>query len=179
MKRILEVFLLFAIVLLGCPGAHAIEVALKTTSQVKSSLIESTSAEVVKVIGSARSEILVQAISFTSSPLAKALVDARKRGVHVEIILDRSSIRNRNSSADFMAHAGIATFIYAEHAASYNDIIVVDRETVIMGSLDFTKDGEKHAQKLTFFKTEGLAKMYADNWQKLKENTEVYKGRRR
>ena len=45
---------------------------------------------IVKEITNAKSEILVQAYSFTSAPIAKALVDAHKRGVKVEAILDKS-----------------------------------------------------------------------------------------
>lgn len=36
---------------------------------------------VVHELGNAKNEILVQAYSFTSAPIAKALVDAHKRGV--------------------------------------------------------------------------------------------------
>ena len=70
---------------------------------------------VVSAISQARSEILVQAYSFTSAPIAKALVDVHKRGVQVQIILDRSQRKERYSSADFTAHAGIPTYIDAAH----------------------------------------------------------------
>jgi phosphatidylserine/phosphatidylglycerophosphate/cardiolipin synthase-like enzyme len=43
---------------------------------------------VVAELGKARSTVLVQAYSFTSAPIAKALVDAHKRGVKVRVILD-------------------------------------------------------------------------------------------
>src|SRR5437763_7403678 len=48
---------------------------------------------VVGEIKSARHEILVLAYSFTSKPIAEALVEAKLRGVHVEIILDKSNER--------------------------------------------------------------------------------------
>ena len=62
---------------------------------------------IVKEINSAKSEILVQAYSFTSKPIAKALVDAHKRGVKIEAVLDKSQRREKYTSADFIAHAGI------------------------------------------------------------------------
>ena len=46
---------------------------------------------VVHELGNAKNEILVQAYSFTSAPIAKALVDAHKRGVKVTVVLDRGS----------------------------------------------------------------------------------------
>src|SRR5579863_9340578 len=45
----------------------------------------------VQEIHKARREILVQAYSFTSDALTNALVEAKKRGVKVEILLDRSN----------------------------------------------------------------------------------------
>jgi phosphatidylserine/phosphatidylglycerophosphate/cardiolipin synthase-like enzyme len=45
---------------------------------------------VVDILGSANTSILVQAYSFTSAPIAKALVDAHKRGLDVQAILDKS-----------------------------------------------------------------------------------------
>jgi hypothetical protein len=44
---------------------------------------------IVKTLGEAHSSILLQAYSFTSAPIAKALVDAKKRGLRVEAILDK------------------------------------------------------------------------------------------
>jgi len=41
-------------------------------------------------LGNAKRTILVQAYSFTSAPIAKALLDAHKRGVQVQVILDKS-----------------------------------------------------------------------------------------
>jgi phosphatidylserine/phosphatidylglycerophosphate/cardiolipin synthase-like enzyme len=65
---------------------------------------------IVKEINSAKTEILVQAYSFTSKPIAKALVEARKRGIKIEAVLDKSQRREKYTSADFIAHAGIPTY---------------------------------------------------------------------
>jgi len=43
---------------------------------------------VVKVINSTKHSIRVLAYSFTSAPIAKALVDAHKRGVDVQVVVD-------------------------------------------------------------------------------------------
>jgi phosphatidylserine/phosphatidylglycerophosphate/cardiolipin synthase-like enzyme len=62
---------------------------------------------VVHELGNAKKEILVQAYSFTSAPIAKVLVDAHKRGVKVTVVLDRSQRSVKYSSADFVNNAGI------------------------------------------------------------------------
>jgi len=63
-----------------------------------------------------KTEILVQAYSFTSAPIAKALVDAHKRGVKVQAILDKSQRSEKYTSATFLTNAGIPTYIDDKHA---------------------------------------------------------------
>ena len=45
---------------------------------------------VVAELDSAKTSVLVQAYSFTSARIAKALVEAHKRGVQVQAVLDKS-----------------------------------------------------------------------------------------
>jgi phosphatidylserine/phosphatidylglycerophosphate/cardiolipin synthase-like enzyme len=133
---------------------------------------------IVDNIRQANKEIPVQAYSFTSPRIAKALVDAHKRGVHVEIILDESQRSERYSSADFTAHAGINTFINAAHAIAHNKIMVIDNAVVITGSFNFTKAAEaRNAENLLIIRSNDLAKKYIENWYKHREHSESYEGR--
>ena len=133
---------------------------------------------IVDQIDNAKSEILIQAYSFTSTPIAKALVNAHKKGIHVEIILDKSNRSKKYSAGDFTAHMGVITYIDARHAIAHNKIIIIDKETVITGSFNFTKAAEeKNAENLLIIKSKELAKTYIDNWNKHKEHSERYEGR--
>lgn len=51
---------------------------------------EDCTGQIVAEIDRARQSIFVQAYSFTSAPIAKALVEAKNRGVDVRTILDKS-----------------------------------------------------------------------------------------
>ena len=93
----------------------------------------------IKELDKAQTSVLVQAYSFTSTPIAKALLNAQKRGVKVEVILDKSQKKEKYSSADFLANSGIPTKIDSAHAIAHNKIIIVDEETVITGSFNFTR----------------------------------------
>ncbi|MBP2666172.1 MAG: phospholipase family protein, partial [Firmicutes bacterium] len=62
---------------------------------------------VVKAIGEAKKTIKVQAYSFTNTDIAKALVDAAKRGVTVRVVLDKSQETEKYTSATFLANAGV------------------------------------------------------------------------
>jgi phosphatidylserine/phosphatidylglycerophosphate/cardiolipin synthase-like enzyme len=100
-----------------------------------------------------------------------------KRGIHVEIILDKSNKSKKYSAGDFTAHMGVATYIDFRHAIAHNKIIIVDNETVITGSFNFTKVAEeKNTENLLIIKNKKLAEIYIDNWYKHKEHSEKYKG---
>jgi phosphatidylserine/phosphatidylglycerophosphate/cardiolipin synthase-like enzyme len=132
----------------------------------------------VTELNKAKSEILVQAYSFTSKPIAQALVDAHKRGVHTEIILDKSNIRDKYSAADFTAHMGIPTYIDPVHGIAHNKIMIIDRETVITGSFNFTRAAEEsNAENLLIIRSKELAKEYLENWERHRAVSEEYMGR--
>jgi phosphatidylserine/phosphatidylglycerophosphate/cardiolipin synthase-like enzyme len=133
---------------------------------------------IIKEINQAKQEILVQAYSFTSTPIAKALLNAYKRGVKVQAILDKSQRREKYTSATFLANSGIPTFIDDAHAIAHNKIMVLDRTTVITGSFNFTKAAEeKNAENLLIITSADLAKLYIENWMEHKEHSEPYQPR--
>ncbi len=134
---------------------------------------------IVNEINSAKSGILVQAYSFTSKPIAKALVDARKRGVEIEVVLDRSQRKEKYTSADFVAHAGIPTYIDDKHAIAHNKIMIVDRSTLITGSFNFTRAAEeRNAENLLVIKgNKELVDRYIGNFEEHKGHSEAYQGK--
>jgi phosphatidylserine/phosphatidylglycerophosphate/cardiolipin synthase-like enzyme len=71
---------------------------------------------IVTKINSSKQEILVQAYSFTSAPIAKALVNAHKREIKIEVLLDKSQKKEKYTSADFISLAGIPTYIDSAYA---------------------------------------------------------------
>src|SRR5271157_89772 len=62
---------------------------------------------IIKELNGAKSTILVQAYFFTSAPIAKALLNAHKRGVKVQVLLDKSQVSQKYSSATFLLNQGI------------------------------------------------------------------------
>src|SRR5207247_2154405 len=107
----------------------------------------------------------------------KALVEAHRRGVKVDVILDKSQRTEKYSSADFVAHAGIPTSIDARHSIAHNKIMVIDARTVITGSLNFTKAAEEHnAENLRLIQDATLAEKYASNWRDHAQHSEPYGG---
>jgi phosphatidylserine/phosphatidylglycerophosphate/cardiolipin synthase-like enzyme len=99
---------------------------------------------VVREIGSAHHEILIQAYSFTSTPIANALVSAKKRGIIVEAILDKANVKQRYSCITFLENAGIPVFIDAQIKIAHSKIMIIDESGIITGSFNFTNAAEYH-----------------------------------
>jgi len=130
---------------------------------------------VTNVLAQATNSILVQAYSFTSAPIAEALVAAHRRGVKVQVILDHSQRTEKYSEADFLIHAGIPTLIDAQHAIAHNKIMIIDGYTVLTGSFNFTKAAEeKNAENLLVINDPVLATKYTENWRLHQQHSEPY-----
>jgi phosphatidylserine/phosphatidylglycerophosphate/cardiolipin synthase-like enzyme len=127
----------------------------------------------------AKRSILVQAHSFTSAPIAKALVDAKRRSLDVEILLDKGQQTEKYSSADFVKHAGIPTLIDAVYATAQNKVVEIEGETVLTGSFNFTKSAEEHnAENRLVIHDKAIAEKYQRNWELHSGHSESYAGKR-
>ncbi len=135
---------------------------------------------VVRELNRATETVYVQAYSFTSPPIAKALVDAQKRGLEVAVILDKSQQTEKYSEADFLFNSGIPTAIDARHAIAHNKVMILDHAVVITGSFNFTKAAEEsNAENLLVIRDPALAQAYFANWKAHAAHSEVYGGRRK
>ncbi|HEV7923832.1 MAG TPA: phospholipase D family protein [Verrucomicrobiae bacterium] len=177
MKRFIQSVILAMVLMAGgSPSSSA--TPQRPTIEVFFSPQGGCTEAVVNALNHATSSVLVQAYSFTSAPIAKALVDAHRRGLKVKVILDRSQRTEKYSSADFVAHAGIPTYIDAKHAIAHNKIMVIDGYEVLTGSFNFTRAAEEHnAENLLVIQDAPLAVKYTENWQRHLEHSELYLGR--
>jgi phosphatidylserine/phosphatidylglycerophosphate/cardiolipin synthase-like enzyme len=178
-KRILLIIFYLSIVFISpLQISQAADLTLNNTPvQVYFSPDGGCTEAIVNEISHAKSEILIQAYSFTAKEIAAAIVKAHKKGIHVEIILDKSNKSAKYSAGDFTAHMGIITYIDDKHAVAHNKIMIIDKETVITGSFNFTKAAEeKNAENLLIIRNKKLAETYLENWTKHKDHSERYEG---
>ena len=65
--------------------------------------------------------------------------------------------------------------IDAQHAIAHNKVMIIDGETVITGSFNFTKAAEENnAENLIVLRDRKLAERYIKNWQEHAEHSENY-----
>jgi phosphatidylserine/phosphatidylglycerophosphate/cardiolipin synthase-like enzyme len=124
-------------------------------------------AAIIDQISNAQKSIHVQAYSFTSRPIAKALIEANQRGVTVIAILDRSNSKAGYSEAPFLQGGHISVRLDRAHAIAHDKVMIIDDATVITGSFNFTTNAEYHnAENLLIIHDTAIAEKYEQNWQK-------------
>jgi phosphatidylserine/phosphatidylglycerophosphate/cardiolipin synthase-like enzyme len=121
---------------------------------------------IVAELKAARREILVQAYSFTADPLTFGLVEAKKQGLTVEIVLDKSNELESYSDLHILLEHGMEVKIDHEHAIAHNKIIIIDGSTLITGSFNFTNQAEhENAENLLIIKGHPeLVSRYRENF---------------
>jgi phosphatidylserine/phosphatidylglycerophosphate/cardiolipin synthase-like enzyme len=132
---------------------------------------------VVRTIESAKKTVRVAAYSFTSKPIALALLADAKRDVDVKVVVDKSQATARYTAATFLANQGIPMRVDYRYAIMHDKFIVVDGETVEEGSFNFTAAAEKkNAENAVLLKEcPELAARYAGEWLRLWKESDRWK----
>jgi len=123
---------------------------------------------VVRTIESARRSVHVAAYSFTSKAIAEALLDAHRRGVDVDVVVDKSQATARYTAATFLANEGVPVRMDYRYAIMHDKFIVVDGETVEEGSFNYTAAAEsKNAENVLVLHDAAVASSYDKEWNRL------------
>ncbi len=138
---------------------------------------------VVRAIAAARKQILVQAFSFTSKPIAAALIAARTRGVDVQVTADREqTFAGEGSRIPELAAAGIPVWLEVRYQSAHNKVMVIDAATkspaVVTGSANWTAAAaRKNAENIMILRDDTrLARAYAANWRRHRADALPYAG---
>jgi phosphatidylserine/phosphatidylglycerophosphate/cardiolipin synthase-like enzyme len=130
---------------------------------------QNQTANIVQLIDNAQHSIHLAAYSFTSKPIAAALVHAHQRGVDVEVVLDKSNQTAHYSAATFLANQNIPTRINCRYAIMHDKFMVIDGKTVETGSFNYTRAAEeKNAENVIILRDDpAVARQYDAEWQRL------------
>jgi phosphatidylserine/phosphatidylglycerophosphate/cardiolipin synthase-like enzyme len=127
---------------------------------------------IVREIDNAKRELLVAVYAFTSDDLAGALVQAKKRGLMVQVIIDREfDSRNDKSKGKFLEVQRIpvrrlsgskALYSAREGGLMHQKFAVIDRRIVFTGSYNWTQAADSfNDENLLLFRDAGpLAEEY-------------------
>ena len=103
---------------------------------------------------------------------------AKRRGVDVRVLLDKTNEQERYSAATFLQNQGVAVLIDDKVAIAHNKVMVIDGSTVLTGSFNFTNAAESNnAENLLVIHDATLAAKYTENWQAHLSHSQRYLGR--
>jgi len=131
---------------------------------------------VVDEVAAAKRTVRIQAYSFTSKPIAAAIMAAKQRGVDVRVILDKTNETDQYSAATFLFHAGIPVAIDYLPQIAHSKVIIIDGKTVITGSFNFTYAAEhSNVENLLILHDKKIADRYLKNWDEREKLSRQYK----
>lgn len=124
---------------------------------------------ILKGIAAAEKEILVAAYSFTSKPIAAALLAAHRRGVSVRVVVDAKSNTGRYTAATFLANHDVPVRGNGNYAIMHHKFMVIDGKHVQTGSFNYSAAAtSRNAENvLMLWNMPELAGIYAREWQRL------------
>ncbi|MEW6314153.1 MAG: phospholipase D family protein [Pseudomonadota bacterium] len=119
---------------------------------------------VLAAIADARKSIHLAAYQFTHPDIVRALIAAKKRGVQVAVVLDRTQANGDSQAA--MVASGIACRIDGRFRIMHHKFIVVDGRHVETGSFNYSVNADKvNAENALYLKNvPELAAQYKAQW---------------
>lgn len=129
---------------------------------------------VLDTIGSATQRIDIAAYSFTSKPIAEALLAAKQRGVAIRVMADKKSNSGRYTAVTYLANQDIPVRLNEKYSIMHNKFIIVDGNTVETGSFNYSAAAaEKNAENVILIKSvPSLAKTYETAFNQLWSESE-------
>lgn len=143
------------------PAAQHIETAFSPEA--------GSEALVLKVIRSAKETIRLAAYSFTSPVVVRGLLDAKRRGVDVRIVVDERGNKSKASKAalNLVVNAGIPARTISRYAIHHDKYIIADGSTVQTGSFNYSKAAAKSNSEnvVVVWNNPDLAASFLRHWQ--------------
>lgn len=167
MSLLRKTFLLFVLTTYALGGPELQKFNEAATWQVEFTPSKRAQQMLIGAINEAQKSIRVQAYSFTDREVSDALIAAHKRGVDVQIILDKSNATSDLSKLKDVRNAGIQVRIDYPAGIAHNKVTIIDERTVVTGSYNYSESAYKrNTENIIRIDDENLAKEYLKNWNK-------------
>jgi phospholipase D len=115
---------------------------------------------ITRAIDSAKTELFIQAYHITNHEIIKRILNAKSRGVIVELIVDKAA---KHEIRPFI-NASIPVWVDYKPKIAHNKVMIINREIIITGSFNFTQNAIKNAENVLIFKDVQVANGYRDNF---------------
>ena len=174
-----KLVLILAFLLVGCNNIDVPAGACKVSECPNITVRFSPKGGVAQAISDnilhAQTDVYVQAFSFTSIPISNALIEMKKAGKTVVVILDKENVKDNRSVLASLYSNGVPVYIDDKHAIAHNKIVIIDRHIVFTGSYNFSNAAENSNAENSIEIADGnIAQQYLTNWQVHQEHSYLY-----
>ncbi len=124
--------------------------------------------EVLSEIAAADTRIDFMAFSFTSDPIGKAMAARVAQGVRVRGLFEGRNVNDRYAEDDRLRDAGAEIYLDQNRYSMHHKVIVIDGETSVTGSYNFSKSAEKeNDENLLIIHDAAIARQFTDEFERL------------
>lgn len=123
---------------------------------------------IIDILGKAKRYVYVAVYSFTSDPLADALIKLKNLGVEVKVVLEEQQANVKGSEYEKLKNAGVDIRIDGNPDLMHHKIAVIDDEVVITGSYNWSAAAEdRNDENLVVIRDEEVAKLYRKEFERV------------
>lgn len=116
---------------------------------------------VLPLIQNAKKYVYIPTFIITYDELANELINAKKRGVDVKLIIDATNVYSRKSKIKELRSAGVPVKVENYAGKMHSKSIIIDDEYIVAGSMNFTNSGEnKNDENVLIIENKTLARYY-------------------
>ena len=134
---------------------------------------------IVNLINHFDKSIYIRAYNYCSKPINDAILNAIKRKVHVEQIVDFNSSLVPYCLSHTLHEAGAKVWTDKVHKIAHDKIIVGDEKIVITGSFNFSAQAETNAENIIVINDPVIAQAYLEDHNLHKKHCTPYPNKTR
>ncbi|MBN1266333.1 MAG: DUF1669 domain-containing protein [Anaerolineales bacterium] len=129
------------------------------------------SSRLADLIHSAEESVYLLAFSFTSDPIANALLERYHAGVDVRGVIESSQINASGAESVRLREAGVDLRLDGNPDTMHHKVLIIDEQILILGSYNFTRSAEeKNDENLLILYSPTLAAEFLIEFDKIYHN---------
>ncbi|MBC7225884.1 MAG: phospholipase [Thermoflexales bacterium] len=149
------------------------EKALQVPVEVYFAPEDKVASHLIPVLSGARQSIRFMAFSFTSQDIADALMERARQGVSVEGVVEGRSADAAYAQYARLQEAGVPVWKDGNPYLLHHKVFIVDGETVVLGSYNFTGNAEKdNDENLLIIHNPEVAQAFLDEYARVWQQAE-------
>lgn len=141
------------------------------SSEIKAFFNKDCEAALIKEISKAKKSLNIAVYSFTRFNIANAIVKSSKSGVKVKLLWDKTQLDSSEYGPkilEILKGSEIEIVLIDKKSKMHHKFAIVDGETVITGSFNFTTSAAKYNdENLVVFQDKAVAEKFLKAWERI------------